>query len=232
MAHKRYIRQMNMLDAVTASITDPYGTMEHLLVERPTPPYLVSSFVALIVVLIIPSVLYQYWYDIVPVEPAVTYALVLSLSVTMIFFVLFVVVMLRMIGITTPVIKVLAATVYSLTPAVPLMLGYYVGNLITIGHLTVLTFFVTGRRAHGDWFLNFLPYFMQACAFFAFLVFSQAMRVVGKMGVITGFLTAILAIPLLMGAFMVGVTCAESLMPETAVMVSRFLTGLMKVGKV
>jgi hypothetical protein len=226
---KRYIRNMNMLDVVTSSFTDPYGTMEHLLVERETPPYIVSSLVAIIVVIVIPSIMYQYWYDITPPMPEVTYSVITTLAITLLFFVLFAVIMLRMIGISAPVIKILAATIYSLTPAVPMMIGYYIGNYVAIGKVSVLTFFVTGQRAHGDWFLAFLPYFVKATVFFTFLVFSQAMRVIGKMGIITGFLTAISAFPLVLGAFWAGITCAEALFPETAVLVIKFIAGFLVV---
>lgn len=200
--------------------------MEHLLIERPVPPYIISSLGMLLLVLVVPSLVYQYQNDIQPLDPKVAYAVVTSLAVTLGFFVLFVSILLRLLGVTAPVLKVLAATMYSLTPAIPLMIGYYIGNYFTIGHLTILTFLVTGRPAGGDWFLAFFPYFIKAAIFFSFLVFSQALRVLGKMGRLTGLMTALLALTLLIGAFFVGVTLSEAVFPNTSTFVVRFFSSL------
>lgn len=103
------------------------------------------------------------------------------------------------------------------------MVGYYIVNWLTIGHLSVVTYFVTGHRAHGDWFLTFFPYFINLGIFFAFLVFSAGMRVVGNMGIPTGLLMGVIALPLLLGAYFVGATCAEALYPGTVGSVTKWL---------
>ena len=215
---------MSLIDTVMTCITDPYGTMEHLLHERQVPPYIIPCFLSLIVVFVAPTLWYQYQYDIKPVSLSDTYALCLILSITFVFFVLFTIILLRLLGVTAPAIKVLAATIYSLTPFVPLMVGYYIANYITIGSFSVTTYFVTGRRAHDDWFLSFFPIFMKFGLFFAFLVYSAAMRIIGRMGLPTGLIMGTLAIPLLLGSYFIGATCSEAIFSGSARTVTKWVT--------
>ena len=207
---------MTLLDSVMTSITDPYGTMEHLLHERKVPPFIISTFLVLLLVFVAPPLIFQYSYGLQPVSAASSYALTLVLSITFVFFVLFTIILLRLLGVTAPAIKVLASAVYSLTPFIPLMVGYYLANYVAIGHFSVNTYFITGRRAHGDWFLSFLPSFMQLGLFFSYVIFSCAIRIIGKMGMITGLTVGALSIPLLLGAFFIGATCSEAIFPESA----------------
>jgi len=214
---------MNLLDSVMTSITDPYGSMEHLLHERKVPPYIISVFLVLLLVFVAPPLIYQYSYGLQPVAASDSYALTLVLSITFVFFVLFTIVLLRLLGVTAPALKVLAAAVYSLTPFIPLMIGYYLANYLAIGNLSINTYFITGRRAHGDWFLSFFPSFMQFGLFFTYVIFSCAIRIIGKMGMITGLTVGLLSIPLLLGAFFIGATCSEAIFPESARTVTNWL---------
>jgi hypothetical protein len=220
---KRYIRNMSLIDTVMTSITDPKGSMDHLLKERETPPYIVSCVICLLGVFMIPTFIYQYRYNLAPVQLEITYSLIITLSITFVFFILFQLISLRVIGISAPAIRVLAVTVYALTPMIPLMVGYYIANWIAIGHVSVVTYFVTGHRAYGDWFLTFFPYFIHFGIFFAFLVFSAGMRVIGNMGLPTGLIMGVIAIPLLLGAYFVGATCAEAIYPGTVTSVTKWL---------
>jgi hypothetical protein len=223
---KRYSRDMTMLDTVMTSITDPMGSMEHLLRERETPPFIVSSCVVLLLVLLVPTLIYQYRYDLQPMQVEVTYALIITLSITFVFFVLFEIILLRVLGVSAPAIKVLATTVYALTPFAPLMVGYYVFNWVAIGSLTITGYFVSGRRVHGDWFLSYFPNFVLLGLFCSFLVFSAGIRVIGKMGLPTGLIMGVFAIPLVLGGYFIGASCAESLYPGTAVMVTKWIVQL------
>ncbi len=219
---------MSLVDTVMTCITDPYGTMEHLLHEREVPPYIVSSFIALITVFVAPTIWYQYQYNIRPVAVSDTYALCLILSITFVFFVLFTILLLRLLGVTAPAIKVLAASVYSLTPFVPLMVGYYIANYLAIGNLSVTSYFVTGKRAHGDWFVSFFPVFIKFGIFFSFMVFSSAMRIIGRMGLPTGLIVGTLAIPILLGSYFIGATCSEAIFTGSARTTTKWLTSYLE----
>ena len=226
---KRFIKKLTLFDSMMSTVTDPHGTMEHLLIERSPPPYIFSILVSLIALLFLPIWLFQYTYEIQPADLQMTYSLCLSVALSGLFFTLFLTLILRVLGVSAPYIKILAGSVYSLTPIVPMLIAYYIGNWYTMGRLTVIGYFLTGRRAQGDWFLNLFPTFFLITEVLCFLVFTQAIRVLGKMTFLSAILSSVLSLTLLLGAFFVSTTISESLYPDTAPRVWKYVSSISDV---
>lgn len=226
---KRYVRKLNLLDAWTAVLTDPFGTMEHLLVERDYPPYLLLSSVCLLLTLFFPAIMFQYEYDIGPTQPDVTYSFILTLALTFIGYVLFLGIFLRMLGATSPMIKVLAAAVYSLVPIIPISVTYYVVNLYTVGKLTIVVYLMHGRRVDGDWFLNLFPYFLWFTVFACFIVLLNALRALGTMTRLTAFFAACVTVGLVIISFMAATVVAGAIFPNTPVVTWNYFRSLSDV---
>lgn len=226
---KSYQRKVGLLDLLTSSILDKEGTMRHLLVERTNPPYIILSCLALFFVLVLPCLIYQYQNELPPPEASLVYALLTMLSISFVFFVISTTIMLRILGISAPIIKVIAAIMYSLVAVIPIMLGYYIANYAINGELTILAFLCTGQTSEGDWLLGLFPLLIYLAMALGFLVFSGAIRAIGKTPAITAFLLSLLCIPLLIGSFIIGTTCAEALYPDTSLRIGTFFSSLFEV---
>lgn len=223
---KRYVRKLNLLDTWTAVLTDPFGTMEHLLCERDYPPYLLISSVGIMLTVFFPGIIYQYEYDIGPTQPDVTYSFILTLLITFVGFVLTMAIFLRLLGATAPMIKVFAAAVYSLVPVIPVMVTYYVANYFTIGKLTIVTYLMHSRRVDGDWFLNLFPYFLMFALFACFMVLLNALRALGTMTWLTGFLASCVTVALVVLSFIFATVIAGAVFPDTPVVTWNYFRSL------
>lgn len=224
-----YERRLGALDLLMSSVLDRRGTMDHLLMERPYPPYIISSGIALFAVLVLPALLYHHQHSVTPLDKDLAKAIALSLAMTFILFTLCTTVLLRLMGIVAPLIKVIAANVYSLVAIIPLMLAYYAANWAINGELTILSFFTTGRLADGEWLIELFPVLLYVAVFLIFLVFTYAIRALGNSPLTTAYMIAILCLPLLVGCFVVGMTCAEALFPQSSYQVGRFFTAFLDI---
>ena len=220
--YPKYMRPMTLIDSLSAAITDPYGTMNHLLNEREKPPFLILTFLSILGIIVIPILIYQYKYELTLSDKKFTYAWMLALAVAWLFFVLLLTVFMRLVGVATPILKIIASTIYALTPIFPFAITYYLGNYKTIGRVTVIGYFLTGLRSENDWFLSLFPYFFWVTACFCFLAFSQALRAIGRMSFLGSIVNAGMALGLLALSLFIGVTVAEAAFPDSGRLIWRF----------
>lgn len=225
----KYERRMGVLDLLMSSVLDRSGAMDHLLMERPSPPYILTSLVAIVAVLVLPALYYHHAYSVTSVDKTLAYAIIITLVLTLVLFTLCTTVLLRLMGISAPVVKVIGAITYSLVATIPLMLTYYAANFAINGELTILGFFTTGRLAEGEWLIGLFPTLLYIAAALMFLVFVSALRALGNTPISSAYLMAVLCLPLLIGSFFVGMTCAESLFPQSAFHVGRFFSSFLDV---
>lgn len=223
----KYERRMGLLDLLMSSVLDRQGTMNHLLIERPVPPYIISSLIGLFVVLVLPTLLFMYRSGVAPTNKEAAWAITVCLAVTFVVFTLCTTILLRIMGIGAPVIKVIAANVYALVATIPLMLTYYIANFALDGDLTILSFLAHGQPAESDWLIELFPWLVYIGAGLICLVFMYAIRAIGNTPLSTAIMLSLICVPLLIGSFAVGATCAAQLFPPDAVnQVWRFFPSL------
>jgi hypothetical protein len=214
---KIYVRQLTLLDAWTAILTDPRGTMEHFLIEREFPPFVVISLVSVVAVLFAPCLIYQFMYELTPIQPEVTAAFVVTLLVMLVLFTLLLALFMRMIGVSAPINKIIASVVYTLIPIIPVTVTYYVCNVVTIGKPSIIIYLMNGRRLSGDWFLNLFPYFLYGTVFFCFLALMNCFRALGKMAGFAAFLSAAASTGLFAVSFVAATIFTGALYPNTEI---------------
>jgi hypothetical protein len=191
--------------------------LEHFLVEREFPPFVVISLFTVIGILFGPCLIYQFAYDLTPIQPDVTAAFVITLLVTFSFFTLLLAIFMRMLGIASPMNKIIASVVYTLIPIIPVTLTYYICNLVTVGKLSIIVYLMNGRRLSGDWFLNLFPYFLYGAVFFCFLSLMNCFRALGRMTGFSAFLAAAASTGLFVTSFIAATILAGSLYPNTEI---------------
>jgi hypothetical protein len=226
---KRFHKDMTMADVLIATPVDPYGSMRHLLVERQRPPYLFATMIALFCVLLLPFLIFQYRYEIPTWNVQITYAILITLAVTVVLFIPACSVVLRLMAFKVPLSRLSALSIYSLTPLLPLAIGYYIVNYLVMGELTILTYFATGRPSRTDWYIQFLPYFVMMGMFWSFMIFAQGIRIVARASLTSGILATILCVAVLFGAYLIGLICSEAIFKDTSFYVSQFFASFFSV---
>jgi len=220
---------MGLFDLLLSSVIDRRGTMDHLLMERPYPPYIISSFLFLVVILVLPSLWYQFKYGVSAVDRESSYAIATALGLTFILFTMCTTVLLRVMGMSAPVIKVVGAITYSLVALIPFMLGYYIADYAANGQLAVLSFLATGQVLPEDRIILMFPSIIEIALFFVCLVFVYAVRALANCSLPSALLTSVICIPLLVGCFTVAATCSAKLFPNTVSQVWDFLPSLLTI---
>lgn len=220
-------RKLSLFDTIIALPIDPAGMMKHLLVERRYPPYLILAPLSTFVVIVAPTLWYQHYSGIQPTPAETSYAITLTTVLTLVWFSLLMSVLLKVLLLRVSPGKVWAASLYSLAGLIPFMLAFYLGNLLTSGHLSVLSFLAGGHIGQHDWFLRLFPLCAKVALFGSFLIFVNAIQALTTSKFLSALSISVLAIPVLIGSFVVSLTIADAFFNDTGVEVYRFFTHLL-----
>lgn len=224
MPHQK--KKLGLLDILISLPVDPAGMLRYLLLERRKPPYLLATPIALLLVLVAPCLYFQYKMRMYPPNAQVGIAVATTTVMTVLSFVFFMTVLLRLLMITARPIQVLAATLYSLASFIPFMLGFYLLNFVASGRLSILSYLASGTYNHDDWVIDLFPIMIRFATASCFLIFANGVRVLGSSKLISAITTSLLAIPLAVGAFAVSITVTNFIFKDTGIPVYRFFTAL------
>lgn len=219
-------RNLTLLDILISLPTDPRGMMQHLLIERERPPYLFLSPIALLLVLVAPAMYQRHLLETAPPDMALIYSTSLTCVLTLIAFVLFMSVLMRILAIKASVGSVFATTIYSLLGLVPVMCAFYLVNFSVAGELSILTFLCTGQYRVEDWSIPLFHIAVKVGAAFCFWLFLNGVKALGKTSFLSAFSTTLVALPVLAGSFAAALTVANNTFPETGATVQRFFVSL------
>lgn len=214
--------KVGALDTLLALPSDPTGILRTLLVSRRIPPFLLTIPIALFLTFVLPAIIEQNHRGLRPFDSEAAYAIVLTAGVTFTAFTLFATVLYRVLALEISALKVVANTLYALAALIPFMVAFYLTNFIACGELTILTYFTTGVIKNGDWVVPLYPKVAKVALLGAALVYASGIRVLGSTSPLSSYLLTVLCVPLIVGAFAVAVTIANSIYPYTGLEVLRF----------
>jgi hypothetical protein len=220
-------KKLSLLDTIISLPTDPAGMMRHLLRERRVPPFMILAPLSTFLVLVAPTLWYQYRLHTQPVEPRLAYAITSTVILTILSFSWFMTVLFKVLLLDVSSWKMMAASLYSIAGLIPFMIAFYLGNLLASGELSVLRFFATGHIDSPDWFLGIFPTCAKVALAFVFFLFVNAVRAVTNSKTISALSMSVLAIPVLIGSFAVSLTISDAFFKDTGLEVYHFFTGLL-----
>jgi hypothetical protein len=215
-------KKLSLLDILLSLPTDPSGMMRHLLLERRNPPHTLTALIATLLFLVGPSLYYRHSLGIEMAQPEVEPSLWCAAAVTLLSFILFTTVLLRLLAFPVSVTRVMAATFYSLAGLIPFMVALYLTSFLATGSLTILGYLSTGHYREGDWLVKSFPTWTKVGAAFVLYLFTNAIRALGNTKTISAVAIVIFTIPIMIGAFMVGLTVANAIFPDTGIVDYRF----------
>jgi len=219
-------RKLSAVDAVFAPLSDPYGSIKHFLVERERPPYLLVILLAVLAISLGPVVWYQLQFNIPPRDSELNAAVVATVAGTAMLFILSNTVFLTLLGISVSLPQMLAATCYSLTPIIPLMLGLYAASYALDGHASLVEYLAIGGIRQTDRIFEFLPYAFIVAAGYMCVVFLNCIRVLGKASILTSFFVTAACAIVFFGSFFASLSMTEVWFPGYSHQVESFFASL------
>ena len=219
-------KKLSLLDTLLSLPVDPAGMMRHLLKERRVPPYLILVPTATFLVLFGPSLWYRHQMQLQHGVPNISWAIAITTVTTIVFFSFFMSVLLKILLLEVSTFKILTGTLYSIAGLIPFMLAYYLGNLLTSGHLSILRYLATGRANGTDWFIGIFPICAKIAVCFSFFLFANAIKAITNSKTISAVSLSILGIPVIIGAFAMSLTITDAIFPDSGLEVYRFVTSL------
>lgn len=218
----KHYGKLGLLDVLLALPSDPAGMMRHLLRERKTPPFIGWLPLLLVLILASPPLYYQHSLGMNLMERTVVASIAFTTIVTFLAFNLFTTVLFKVLAINVTPIKIFANTLYALTPLIPFMLGFYLADYIVSGELALLRYMASGIISYDDWLTPLFPTAMKLTLCICLAVFAYGIKALGTTTTLSAFALMLLCLPILVGAFLVAVTLANSLFPDTGIEVFRF----------
>jgi hypothetical protein len=173
--------------------------------------------------LIAPPLYYQRQMQMNLLDGPLGYSLAITILVTFITFNFFTAILFRVLALKAPTVKVFATSLYALTPLIPFMLGFYLANYMVTGDLAVLRFITSGSASYDDWLTPLFPSATRGALIVCVAVFTYGIKALGSTSTLSALLLTALCIPVLIGAFAVAITVANSAFPDTGIEVYRFL---------
>ncbi|MEY4667994.1 MAG: hypothetical protein RL518_693 [Pseudomonadota bacterium] len=222
-------KKLSLLDTLLSLPIDPGGMMNHLLRKRRYPPYLILAPLSTFFVLVAPTLWYQHYRALQPGTPEINYSITMTVVLTLVWFCLLLSVLFKLLLLSVSPGKIWAATLYCLTGLIPFMLAFYLGNYIASGRVSVLEFLATGQVHHSDWFLYLFPTCAKVAIAFSFFLFVNAVRALTNTKLLSALSMSVLALPVLIGSFVVSLTISNMVFPDTGLEVYRFFTQLLTI---
>lgn len=220
-------KKLSILDILLSLPTDPSGMMRNLLLEQKRPPYLLLAPIATIAILVGPALYHQYSLDIQTAEPDKVRSLWCATGVILSTFIVFATILLRLLALPVTVARVAAATFYSLAGLIPFMVALYLTNFLASGSLTIANYLSTGYHREEDWVVASFTKWAQVAVVFVLFIYANAIRALANSRLLSAIAITLLHFPIMVGAFMVGLTVANAIYPDTGIMDYNFFVRLL-----
>ena len=217
----------SFLDPLIVSIADARGTASRLIKPNEYPPYAVRMLLIFIAVFILPPLLYGQIHYNTSIDMSRAVSIVLTTITTILLTVVLLSFTAHASNVKSPFGKVLAAVAYSTAPLSAVFLTLMLVNKILMGSLALLTFISNGIFLPNDIITQVFPVALRVSALAALFNLSQGLAAAARGGLGIGLVLGFLALPLILGSFVLSLWLTELIYPmsssETIAFFSNFL---------
>lgn len=219
-------KKLTALDSLFASFSDPYGTSKHLLLERGRPPYLLTTLISVLMVLLAPIIAYQSATGFQPADPNLSSAVVFTATTAALLFLTSSVLILKALRIKASVRQAIASCLYSTCPSIPLTIGLYILSYTIDGEWSVVQYLATGANSLNTVSLELLPFAWILWGLLAFRVYLNCMQVLSGGSYLTCFFITAVAAATLYGSYLIALGCVDSIYPGYSEQTASFFSSL------
>jgi hypothetical protein len=206
-------KKLTAIDSLFATFSDPYGTAKHLLLERGRPPYVMTSFISILLALVGPAMAYRSSTQVTITDRHLCSAVLFTVASSAILFITTVTVLLKALRIKASIHQIVASVLYSLCPCIPLALGFYVLSYGIDGNWALVQYLATGTAASGARSLELLPFGVFIAILFAIRVFANCIQVLSNGSAVTSSLISLICSAALYGSYLISLGWVEALYP-------------------
>lgn len=220
------VEQVSFLDAVVGLLLEPRQTVRNLFAQRP-PLYVPAFLLCLAAVVFIPIIAEMLYWDFLETRAPAVASLALVLFLTAVIFVLLEHWFLRALGDSISRKEILAAFSYSCAPLFPIIVCYYLLDLIYTGKLSIVTFVITGVVPEDQLSLSLFP-FAHVLAKICFLViFYFSLRTLRQSGPVTTLWIALISTVPFYTAFALAMFLVNICLPGSVEAIWMFLASFL-----
>jgi hypothetical protein len=217
--------EIGFFDTLFGLVTQPGETTNILLLQ--SQPKFIKRLLALVYVTLFGPVIYyiiKYGTDVY--NPTSVYGLIVVLSLSIMFFVLFEAILFYLSGIPYSIRQVFALTAYSLTPLIAVFILIYIFNYLSTGSLSFVSLMLNSGSMRFDRFLRIIPYALIIAQINVLVVLTHGIKYLGDMHFSTAFLFSLFSLGPAYISLWIAVKIADIGLPGTKENISEFLSGV------
>jgi hypothetical protein len=118
----------------------------------------------------------------------------------------------------------LAALVYATAPCTTILVALLLANKVTSGDLSLLGVIASGFGDHSNVVVRIFPTMLMIAQALAFLTLSQSLRALTHSSLGVSLLLGIIAIPLILGSFIIALTATDLVFPSSSPVTIQFFS--------
>lgn len=218
---------IGLIDAIIGLLVEPRETVRELFSQKP-PLFVPALLNIFVLVVFLPIVVQTLRWDFLQTRLFEIACLAFVLSLTAMLFILLEKVVLLLWREPLGLSDILAIFVYGCTPLIPIILSYYLFDLLRYGRLATVTYIITGVAPPGDWATSFLPLAHLLAKVLFLVVFYHSVRLLRKSGPVTSFLIVLFSsIPFYLSLGMALCT-SEALVPGSTIGIQGFILSILQ----
>jgi hypothetical protein len=119
-------------------------------------------------------------------------------------------------------LRSIAVLAYCTAPVTVVMGIIFVTSRLCMGRFSIITFLASGITQPHDLITQIFPYFFRAALAVAAIILTHGLRTICRSSLYVGFISACLAVMVLLGSFVISSTIADFVYPGTSVRTIKF----------
>lgn len=212
----------NFLEVLFGLHFQPEQLTEDLF-SNENPPYVFTLYLCLLLTILVPVVTQAIYFQEITYHWDRVLSATIFLLLSLVFFIILEMVTLWILGIGARANHIVAAISYTLPPVLNAIWLLFIWNYFTDGSITIISRYMTGYAVVDPWVSSAFPYIMIVANISGVIIFTFALRAIGKLQIITAICTAVISQIPLYSAMILGIFVAEIIVPGTAATISNMV---------
>lgn len=219
------IKKVGFIEALFGLLLTPRSVAEQLFAEE-NPPYVYTFFLIFILTIFVPMTVQIVLLELLQYRLDFFLSTLLVVTLSLMIFVLYEAVFLRLIGVAVEVNQMIAAIAYSLTPLMIIIWIFYGLNIYFDGSLSVFTILLTDSGSLNPSLVGLIPYLILVAQIGLILTFYCCLREIGDLYTSSALMVSILSMLPSYIALLSGILVAELAFPDTIISIMPNLPGI------
>jgi hypothetical protein len=221
-------KPLSLLDIFFTLTIDPRGVLTRAFYVHGIPPYILPTICLFILVCLLPPLITAPDALENPQHVILVKGIMFTSLLTILLTSALLASSVKLLHSTAKTLQVVSLLIYALAPLTTVMALLYGLNKIFQGELTILTFILTGYARSSDFMVMLYPFAIRIAALLSLYTISHGLAIIVQLTNLLGLFIGILALPLLLGSFIISLYITEIIYPNVTPQITSFFYGFMQ----